>query len=71
MIPNLHEILLHENYKTNESAIKKQRIWLKKQEDIFYNTGRPIFFKNINQENMVKPRHLWFLYEDKYKKFEF
>ena len=71
MIPPTLREILHETYKINENAIKKQRIWSKKQDDIFYNTGRPIFFKNIDQEHIVKPRHLWFLYENKYKKFEF
>ena len=71
MIPPTLREILHEKYKINENAIKKQRIWSKKQDDIFYNTGRPIFFKNIDQENIVKPRHLWFLYENKYKKIEF
>jgi len=67
----LRQIVYDEMYIKNENAIKKQRIWSKKQDDIFYNTGRPIFFKNIDQEHIVKPRHLWFLYENKYKKFEF
>jgi|TARA_Y100000389_G_C17322420_1_gene443788 hypothetical protein len=69
--PTLREILLDEEYKTNKNAIKKQRIWSKKQDDIFYNTGRPIFFKTFEEEYKVKPRHLWFLYENKYKKIEF
>jgi len=64
--PTLREILIAEEYKTNKTAIEKQKIWSSKQNDILYNTGRPIFFKNI-----VNPPHLWFLYENKYKKFEF
>ena len=68
MIPSIREILLDYEYKSNQKARQKQRIWSKKQNEMLYNTGRPIFFKNINQENMVKPRHLWYLYENKYRK---
>lgn len=41
----LRQIVYDEMYIKNENAIKKQRIWSKKQDDIFYNTGRPIFLK--------------------------
>jgi len=68
MVPSIKEILLDYEYKSNDKARQSQRIWSTKQKDIFYNTGRPIFFQNINQENMVKPRHLWYLYENKYRK---
>lgn len=67
----LRQIVYDEMYIKNENAIKKQRIWSKKQDDIFYNSGRPIFFKTVEEEYKVKPRHLWYLYENKYRKYDF
>ena len=54
-------------YKQNTKARKKQALWKKKQEDIFYNTGRPIFVQKKEQITLSNPPHLWYLHEDKYK----
>lgn len=54
-------------YKQNMEARKKQDVWRKKQEDIFYNTGRPIFAQKKEQITLSNPPHLWYLHEDKYK----
>lgn len=54
-------------YEQNTDARKKQALWREKQEDIFYNSGRPIFAKKIEQTTVCNPHHLWYLHEDKYK----
>ena len=64
---DIKSILLHESYKLNLNAINKQRKWQQEQHNIFYNQGRPIFFQIINYETKIKPYHLWYLNEDKYK----
>tara|TARA_Y100000389_G_scaffold197728_2_gene232860 strand:- start:942 stop:1166 length:225 start_codon:yes stop_codon:yes gene_type:complete len=66
MTPEIKEVLI-KKYETNYEEIKKHKIWLQKQQDIFYNTGRPLFTKKINYETKTNPPNLWFLYENKYK----
>tara|TARA_B110000967_G_scaffold41989_1_gene41904 strand:- start:2835 stop:3059 length:225 start_codon:yes stop_codon:yes gene_type:complete len=54
-------------YAQNTNARKKQEIWRKKQENIFYNSGRPIYSQKKNQTTFYRPTNLWYLHEDKYR----
>ena len=64
---DIRRILLHSLYESNLDAIKKQRDWQENQQNIFYGQGRPIFFQKIDYETKIKPYHLWYLNEDKYR----
>ena len=60
---DIRQIILHSLYESNLAAIDKQRKWQENQQNIFYEQGRPIFF----QKTKIKPSHLWYLNEDKFK----
>ena len=64
---SLKSVINNYLYEENTSARKKQALWRENQEHIFYNSGRPIFAKKIEQTTISNPPHLWYLYEDKYK----
>ena len=64
---DIRQILLHSLYESNLDAINKQREWQENQQNIFYEQGRPIFFQQIDYETKIKPSHLWYINEDKYK----
>ena len=64
---DIRQILLHSLYESNLDAINKQRKWQENQQNIFYEQGRPIFFQQIDYETKIKPHHLWYLNEDKFK----
>jgi len=64
---SLKSVINNYLYEENTSARKKQALWRKKQEDIFYNSGRPIFAQKKEQITISNPPHLWYLHEDKYK----
>jgi|SaaInlV_150m_DNA_5_1039734.scaffolds.fasta_scaffold06002_4 hypothetical protein len=64
---DIRSILLQAEYDSNVNAITKQRVWRKKQQNIFYGEGRPIFFQKIEGETKIVPYHLWYLNEDRFR----